>query len=84
MEWLDERWCGNRYFHSCHVCVPPRRHPGCHANCKDYDNDKAVYEKVKKSMAREKEVDACIKASNNRIKRYYDVDRKETVSEDNS
>lgn len=68
--WTDERWSGNRYFKSCHKCVAPKRHDGCHATCEDYDREKAEYEEVRKSQKKEKDLCACILASNNRIKRH--------------
>ena len=32
------------YFEDCHYCVPPERHPGCHATCPRYAEGKARYE----------------------------------------
>lgn len=31
-------------FECCHKCVAPKRHPGCHGHCQDYEDAKAVYE----------------------------------------
>ena len=84
MEWLDERWVGNRHFKACQKCVAPKRHLGCHATCTDYDDERKAYAKIKESQKRDNELCACIKASNNRIKRHYDKNRKETLSEDYS
>lgn len=43
-------------IHCCKDCVPPKRHSGCHATCKEYKDEKAQYEedkkKVKADMAR--------------------------------
>lgn len=40
----------------CKDCVAPKRHPGCHATCKEYIDEKAQYEvdkqKAKEDMAR--------------------------------
>ena len=84
MEWLDERWVGNRHFESCHGCVPPKRFPGCHAKCKDHEADKKAYAKIKESIKQDNEIRACIKTANNRINRHYGIRRKETFHEDNS
>lgn len=35
---------GNNYFKDCQKCVPPERHPGCHAVCPRYAEGKAEYE----------------------------------------
>lgn len=32
----------------CKGCVSPKRHPGCHATCKEYIKEKAEYEEKKK------------------------------------
>ena len=32
---------------SCKNCVAPKRHPGCHGDCPDYEKDKAVENKKK-------------------------------------
>ena len=34
----------NNYFEDCQRCVPPKRHPGCHAVCPHYAEGKAKYE----------------------------------------
>lgn len=43
-------------IHCCKDCVPPKRHPSCHATCKEYIDEKAQFEedkkKVKADMAR--------------------------------
>lgn len=31
-----------KLFECCHYCVAPKRHPGCHSQCKDYIEQKAV------------------------------------------
>lgn len=31
------------FFRCCRMCVPPKRHPGCHAGCAEYIADKKVY-----------------------------------------
>lgn len=77
MEWLDERWRGNRHFKACKNCVAPKRHPGYQDHCEEYAADKAAYEKIKESLKREKEVDAAIKAASNRINHHYGDKKKE-------
>ena len=37
-------------IHCCKDCVPPKRHSGCHATCKEYKDAKAQYEKDKKKI----------------------------------
>ena len=31
------------FFRCCKMCVPPRRHPGCHAGCPDYIDAKKAF-----------------------------------------
>ena len=38
----------------CTNCVPPKRHVGCHATCKDYITEKADWEAKKKLIAKDK------------------------------
>lgn len=42
----------SNYFEECHKCVPPKRHPGCHATCPHYAAGRAKYDA---DMARSKE-----------------------------
>jgi hypothetical protein len=35
------------------LCVPPKRHPGCHAHCPEYIEERAEYDE-KKAIADEK------------------------------
>ena len=32
------------YFECCHVCVPPKRYPGCSAKCPEYAEARAKFE----------------------------------------
>ena len=80
MDWVDGIWNGNRHFKACQKC--DKRFPGCHDHCELYAADSAAYKEIKASMRHEKEVDACIRSSNNRIKRHYGIDRKGTCNED--
>ena len=34
----------------CKDCVPPKRHGGCHATCKEYIDEKAQLEEDKKKV----------------------------------
>ena len=34
----------------CTNCVPPKRHIGCHATCKDYAKEKLEWEENKKKI----------------------------------
>ena len=81
MEWLDERWRGNRHFKACHECVAPKRCPGCHDHCEEYAAEKAAYKEIVNSLRQEKEVDAAVKAGANRVNRFYRTNRKGTYSE---
>lgn len=31
----------------CTPCVPPKRHPGCHAECPEYKEERAEYDRLK-------------------------------------
>lgn len=31
----------------CYECVPPKRHPGCHATCEEYLKQKAEHDAYK-------------------------------------
>ena len=79
MEWVDGIYNGNRHFQACKKCN--KRFPGCHGVCELYAADSAAYKEIKASMRHEKEVDACIRSANNRIKRHYGIYRKETFNE---
>lgn len=41
----------------CKDCIAPKRHPGCHATCQEYIDEKAKYtvEKAKERKAMDKE-----------------------------
>lgn len=32
------------YFECCHICVPPKRYPGCSGKCPDYAKARAKYD----------------------------------------
>lgn len=32
------------YFECCHICVPPKRYPGCSGTCPDYKKARAKYD----------------------------------------
>lgn len=32
------------YFECCHICVPPKRYPGCSGKCPEYATARAKYE----------------------------------------
>jgi hypothetical protein len=36
-----------KYFDSCYHCTPPKRHPGCHANCPEYERDRANFDAMR-------------------------------------
>lgn len=74
-----KHWNLNRYFKACTNCVPPKRHDGCHATCKEHEDEKAAYEKVKKSQKKENDVSALSNESFNRTCRYHGIKRKEPM-----
>lgn len=37
-------------FDECRVCVPPKRHSGCHDTCPDYIKRKAEWDENKKKI----------------------------------
>ena len=45
---------------SCFGCVPPERHPGCHAVCEKYLTEKAVHDKRKAELDREIRISTAI------------------------
>ena len=44
------------FFESCHKCVPPKRHPGCHDHCPDREKDLEKYMKCKDAADKRKMV----------------------------
>jgi hypothetical protein len=36
-----------RKMKCCIRCVPPKRHPGCHAVCPEYKEERAEYDRLK-------------------------------------
>ena len=44
------------YFEKCQHCVPPERHPGCHATCPHYAEAKAKYNSDKAIKDKDKDV----------------------------
>ena len=69
----------NRYFKACQKCVAPKRHPGCQDRCEEYAADKAEYEEVKESLAKEQAVSACVHEAVFRTCRYHRVNKKEAM-----
>ena len=49
-----------KYFSSCYHCKPPKRHPGCHATCPGYAEDKKNYEIVKENEDYERKMNAAM------------------------
>lgn len=43
-------------IYSCKGCVAPKRHPGCHDTCPEYQEEKAAYDKRKEQHDKEKTV----------------------------
>ena len=45
-----------KHFNACYYCKPPRRHPGCHATCPDYAEDKKNYDAIKANAEFERQM----------------------------
>lgn len=43
-------------FKSCRYCTAPKRHPGCHDHCPEYQEEKATYDKCKEQHDKERNV----------------------------
>ena len=41
---------------SCKDCVAPKRHPGCHDKCPEYQEQKAKYDEIKEAERKWKEI----------------------------
>ena len=41
---------------SCNGCVPPERHPGCHAKCEKYLKEKAAYDALKEADDKKRKI----------------------------
>lgn len=49
-----------KYFSSCYRCEPPKRHPGCHATCPEYIEDRKAYDTMKEAVEYEKKLNTAI------------------------
>lgn len=54
---------------SCKDCVAPKRHPGCHDKCPEYQEQKAKNEAVKEAERKWKEARGSVIAQRNEM--YY-------------
>ena len=45
----------------CKYCVAPKRHIGCHAECQEYLEEKAVFDEMRNKSFRKKETEAAVK-----------------------
>lgn len=52
---------------SCKGCIPPKRHPGCHASCPEYIAEKAAHEERKAMHDKERDISCAI--TNNRTEK---------------
>lgn len=43
-------------FECCHYCVPPKRYPGCHGKCPDYEAAKEKNDRSKAAEAEERKI----------------------------
>ena len=46
----------NHTIDCCNGCVPPKRHPGCHSDCPDYREKKAIYDREKAEADKKKAI----------------------------
>ena len=44
------------FFQCCRDCVAPKRHPGCHGHCPEYEAARGEYDKRKALIDREKDI----------------------------
>lgn len=44
-------------IYSCRYCTPPKRYPGCHANCPEYLADKAKHDELKAANDKKRAVE---------------------------
>jgi hypothetical protein len=51
-------------IHCCKDCVPPKRHPGCHATCKTYIDERARYDKERHNEKENKEKERMLSRRN--------------------
>lgn len=56
-------------FKCCFYCVPPKRHPGCHAECAEYIKSRAEFDRMREIEKGERRKDDELRS--------YDVDRNE-------
>lgn len=49
-------------IYSCHYCVAPKRHPGCHDHCPEYAKEKAKHDKEKAIADEQKRIQAGLTA----------------------
>ena len=40
-------------FECCHICPSTKRHPGCHAKCKDYIEQKEILSARKEALRKQ-------------------------------
>ena len=50
-----------KFFSSCYHCKPPKRHPGCHATCPNYAEDKKNYDTMKANADFERKMNETIR-----------------------
>lgn len=43
------------YFECCYKCKPPKRYPGCHAECPEYLKAKEEWDKVREVERKQRE-----------------------------
>lgn len=42
----------------CKGCTPPKRYPGCHSHCPEYIAEKALHDKQKADVDRQRNIEA--------------------------
>ena len=55
-------------FECCKICKPPKRHPGCHDGCAEYQKNKAKIAADKELRRAEGKIDSYVRHSVIRMK----------------
>lgn len=54
----------------CRECVPPKRYPGCHADCEAYISWKAEWDALKDEIRKQKQIEDCARPIKPKRRRY--------------
>lgn len=59
----------------CRNCVPPKRHSGCHATCKEYKEERQEFDEEKELIEKNKK-HVVINYVNNKVSKFEHFKRK--------